>query len=184
LGSIAMIFYHFTFLKTTDPRGGFMRREDGSPIWFDGDTRSAPEPTRLIPAPEGLTPEPGNGTGWGSIEIPEAPEVVWLTRDPRTVPDENSLIFRITVKLPSTDRRLINFPKWRDRHGLMPDMPPSLRRLTKDWWGYAGTIPLSRIDNIELLLHQIMPWYDDRAPDERVEDFCQRRLISMARAGR
>jgi hypothetical protein len=71
----AMILYHFTPLKTDNPRGGFMRREDGSPIWFPGDTRPAPALERLMPAPEGLTPEPGNGTGWGSAKFPERPRL-------------------------------------------------------------------------------------------------------------
>ena len=48
-----MLFYHFTPLKTTDLRGGFMRREDGSPIWFEGNTRPLPaEGLRLVPSAE------------------------------------------------------------------------------------------------------------------------------------
>lgn len=165
-----MILYHFTFLKTDDPRGGFMRREDGSPIWAPGAEQTDYEGPPM-PAPVGLTPEPGNGTGWGSCEIPGAPEVVWLTGDPRTVPCEDSHIFRVTVKIHSTDRKLISWPKWRNRRlGHLPwfsvAIPSSVRRLTQDWWGYAGTIPLSRIVNIELLLHQQVPWYDDADVDE------------------
>jgi hypothetical protein len=128
-----MILYHFAFLRTSDPRGGFMRWE-------------ADNLKEMTPAPEGLTPAPGNGTGWGECEIPGAPEVVWLTTSPLTVPAENSHIFRITAKIPATDRKLINWPRWVDRH--LPrwyDAMPLLRQLTRNWWGYAGTIALSAL---------------------------------------
>jgi hypothetical protein len=164
-----MILYHFTFLKTLCPRGGFMRRQDGSPVYCPGDgvrDEGDDDTIDLSPAPEGLTPSPGEG--WGSTRlhrvIPDAPEVVWLTGDPRTVPSENSFIFRVTVKIPSTDRKLINWPKWRDRH--IPDLTtPFLRSLSKSWWGYAGAIPLSRIVGIELLENQATPWYVEGVHD-------------------
>src|SRR5712672_3244373 len=107
-----MILYHFTPLKTLCRRGGFIRREDGSPVWFPGDTRDksgGDDDMFLKPAPEGLTPSPGEG--WGALGVPDAPEVVWLTSDPKTVPYKNSHISRVTVKIPSADRRLINWPK-------------------------------------------------------------------------
>jgi hypothetical protein len=155
-----MILYHFTPLKTANPRGGAMRREDGSPVWFPGDTRSTEGEglVEIMLAPEGLTPEPGNGTGWGALNIPGAPEVVWLTGNPRTVSSPNGSIVRITVKILQADRRLINWRKWRSHHmpGFDPELP--LKGMDRDWWGYAGTIPLSRIVGIEYLRDQKTLW--------------------------
>jgi hypothetical protein len=144
-----MIFYHFTFLKVVEGSRLFMR-----PAGKECDM------INFQPAPEGLTPSPGQA--WGSCglqdKIPGAPEVVWLTTDATTVPDENSHIWKCTLKIRSSDRKLINWPKWRDRHFPMPDVT---RQFDRHWWGYAGSIPLSRIINIELLKHQKTPWYTD-----------------------
>ena len=140
-----MILYHFTFLKVVEGARLFMRpvSEDGEEITYE-------------PAPEGLTPAPGQA--WGSCNLqhkfPDAPEVVWLTTNPTTVPDENSFIWKCTVKIPSSDRKLINWPRWRDRHIPPGVFPP----IDAAWWGYAGTIPLDRIVSIELLKDQNMPW--------------------------
>jgi hypothetical protein len=144
-----MIFYHFTFLKVVEGCRLFMRpgepAEDGL-IPYD-------------PAPEGLTPEPG--MAWGALglqhKVPNAPAVVWLTTDPATVPAENITIWKCTIKIPSTDQKLINWPKWRARH-LPYLVSPAV---DKAWWGYAGTIPLDRIAAIEPLPDQKPPWHMD-----------------------
>jgi hypothetical protein len=150
-----MIFYHFTFLKVVEGGRLFMRHagEEGDMINFE-------------PAPEGLTPSPGQA--WGSCNLqhafPNAPEVVWLTTSPATVPYENGFIWKCTVKIPSTDRKLINWPKWRDRNfppEALACFPLGAIEISRHWWGYAGTIPLDRIVNIELLQHQKTPWYTD-----------------------
>jgi hypothetical protein len=85
------------------------------------------------------------------------------------------------VKIPSGDRKLINWPKWRDRHQPWFAYPPNVRRLTKDWWGYAGTIPLTRIVNTELLLHQATPWYDDADCEDTDAGECRQRLEELTR---
>jgi hypothetical protein len=55
-----------------------------------------------------LDSRPGLARDRPASWIPTAPDVVWLTTDKRTVPSENDHIFRVTVKIHSTDRKLLN----------------------------------------------------------------------------
>jgi hypothetical protein len=81
-----------------------------------------------------------------------APNVVWLTTDRRTAASENAHIFGDTVKIPSTDRKLL----WRAHHCPWVPFDP----ICNTWWGYAGIIPRTRITNITFLKQQ--PWHGGR----------------------
>ena len=157
-----MILYHFTpLIDTNHPRGGFMRRLDGSPIWQP----DKPEPDKFMTAPKGLIP--AGGRGWGDWQLEDGPEIVWLSTDPATVTpeaeDRHLLTWvRLTVRIASTDRCLINFDRWCRRNGFYVPRKSD----TKDWWGYADTIPDDWIVDAEILCpccHQ-PPWigyYDE-----------------------
>jgi hypothetical protein len=73
-----MIFQHFAQPFTDDPRGGFMRPADRPPLQF------RPTDLEAIPAPEGLSPDPGS-CSWGECNILGGPGVSvrlgWLPRE-------------------------------------------------------------------------------------------------------
>jgi hypothetical protein len=144
-----MILYHFTTIKLIRPD-------------------MTPGPA-VIP-PEGLVGGKAEGQAGGVFDTVG----VWLTTDP--VPgqsDPGSNCVRITVKIPTTDRKLTRFA----RHP-MADLVASLgeafsplaadlsaisaadalTRMRRDWWFYWGAIRPTRWVDIEILNGQC-PWW-------------------------
>jgi hypothetical protein len=71
---------------------------------------------------------------------------------PARFPDHRAV--RITVRIPSSDRKLRHWPAWGKKR-LRPDWYRTLSRTgggkEKTWWLYWGVIPPERFDAIELL---------------------------------
>jgi hypothetical protein len=86
--------------------------------------------------------------------------VVWLTTSDETKPAEapNIMRLRLTVRLPSGDRRLRAFAKWFGRlPAVMPD--GAHRKACAHWWIYRGTIPAAQIVAAETLMGEL-PWWE------------------------
>lgn len=92
------------------------------------------------------------------------PSVVWLTSDPLPPKPITDLWrggeIRITVVIPSSDRKLVRFEKYVRRHGgrldpsRYPGVSPSqLADSFKSTYIYFGEIPLSRIRVVERSPH-------------------------------
>lgn len=128
-----MILFHFTTVE--------LLRPDMTP----GDA--------IIP-PEGLVTS--KAEVW-------APAAVWLTTDQqpgRPAPATNCV--RITVKIPSTDRRLIRWSRLQASR-LVTAIPADFsvdlwERARRDWWLYRGHVPPERWAAIEIIRNQ-QPWW-------------------------
>jgi hypothetical protein len=145
-----VLLYHFAPLKSAEPEFQFMRKVE-----------KISDEIRFEPAPEGLVPRPN--AGWGALHlrhrgVPLAPDVVWLTTDPSTVLAPNHMTFRICVKISSTDRKLIKWSHWTARKRVEIPIPDGCRQFVESWYGYAGTIALDRVENIEFLPDQAAAW--------------------------
>ena len=123
-----------------------------------------------------LTLEPRYADG---LEGRGMPKVVWLTTDPDpggpAKPNTNGGNYcfpRIKLVIPTADRRLRHWPKWRKRHvgaQLRSEMiamfikeghdPAAIEQKQEAWWMYFGSIPGSRIKAIDMM-YDTSPWWE------------------------
>ena len=68
------------------------------------------------------------------------------------------MTFRICVKISSTHRKLIKFSRWVARNGVNIPIPDGCRNSVERCYGYAGPIPLDRVEKIEFLPDQAAAW--------------------------
>lgn len=114
------------------------------------------------PRPEGLT--------LGRVQMslgpePEIGNAQWLTTDPDAGAVGGTCV-RLTVRIPSSDPRLVRWHRWaRRQYGpdglaqVLGKVPPDAAgRVARSWWLYWGAIPLDRFANIEIL-EGVRPWW-------------------------
>jgi hypothetical protein len=95
------------------------------------------------------------------LRSPPMPACVWLTSDP-DMPDDFCTRHgvRISVVIPSADRRLVHWPKYIRKHdaGLEAataaavaagDIPAAARRMASQFWLYFGVVEPDRFRAIE-----------------------------------
>jgi hypothetical protein len=97
---------------------------------------------------------------------------VWLTSDPDPGGGGPHRCLRIKVVVPSTDRKLVNWHKWARREygadgfarslAAVPIGADEMRRRTRSWWMYWGTIPPGRFVDAEFI--EGRPWWLVDAP--------------------
>jgi hypothetical protein len=84
------------------------------------------------------------------------PEAVWLTSNPEhTVASMSSYDeVRLTVVIPSTDKRLVRWYKWVRKH--CPHLVEIMEKTSREnnlgaegWYLYLGPVPLGRIRAVE-----------------------------------
>ena len=83
------------------------------------------------------------------------PPSVWLTSDP-DMPDDFCTV-RISVVIPSTDRRLVHWPKYIRKHDASifetqcraPYTPAFAQRAAAQFYVYFGPVTLDRIRKVE-----------------------------------
>jgi hypothetical protein len=139
-----VLLYHFTTV--------WFLRPDGTPG------------PGIIP-PEGLIGGKGVGQGGEILKT----EGVWLTADPVPGQAAHGNCVRITVKIPTTDRKLVRYrrcaPVFEDLlrrdHGW--DHPTigveeAITRVRRDWWLYFGAISPECWVAIDILDRQC-PWW-------------------------
>jgi hypothetical protein len=99
--------------------------------------------------PEGLVPSAAEA--W-------TPAAVWLTTDKEPGRAAAASCLRVTVVIPTTDRKLIQFSRLKASR-LMTDLPPDfLKRARRDWWLYRGNVLPERCASIEIIRGQ-QPWW-------------------------
>jgi hypothetical protein len=103
----------------------------------------------------GLKPSPDDEGAYSRLlRAPLAP-VVWLTRNPEIAPGHSSFRqLRLTVTIPSTDRRLKNWEDYVRRHACDYDYylaTPRPSREADHWFVYFGTIPPHRITGLDFI---------------------------------
>jgi hypothetical protein len=85
------------------------------------------------------------------------PDAVWLTTDTEeTWRVDRKSEYRITVVIPSTDKKLVRWDRWMRKHHP-PDIAERLlaacaqmgNSAWKNYWLYLGPVPLSRFRAIE-----------------------------------
>lgn len=147
-----MIFYHFMCPRI------FWGDEWKS--GYDPETGMLSAPTRDLVPSNAQYDHDGLPAQW---RIP----VVWLTTSTETKPAEHPQILRLllTVRLPSTDRRLCGYAKWwgREHFHLVP--PQQLKKQVAHWWVYRGIIPASRMVDAKLIMGQ-RPWWEEFSASE------------------
>lgn len=110
-----------------------------------------------------------------------AANAVWLTTDPevqlRANLDGPQGLFRIKLRVPSSDRKLKHWHKWARReygndfferffadlsvrHNVSADVA---RRKTRAWWMYWGIIPPEWFVQVEFV--KGLPWWEIRGPN-------------------
>src|SRR5262249_29584163 len=105
---------------------------------------------------EGLKPAADQG------EWPPPPPfdpVVWLTSEPECTFFEPIPEVRITVAIPSNDRRLVRWETWLRKHGAQKVIAASYEAMNNGWnngawrafYCYFGTVGLNRIRRVEYI---------------------------------
>ena len=123
-----MILYHFTTI---------------------GLIRPDMTPGKAIMPPEGLVASPAES--W-------APAAVWLTVDKQPGRASITNCVRITVVIPSSDRKLIRWSRL-PASRMMTDLPPGIQeRARRDWWLYRGNVLPERWTDLEII-HSQQPWW-------------------------
>jgi len=122
-----MQLYHFTDLWSLDEGGTILR--------------------------EGLRPAADQGE-W---PLPPFEPVVWLTSEAECTFFEAPPEVRITVVIPSTDRRLARWETWLRKHGEQKVIAACYKAMSNGWsngawrsfYCYFGTVGLNRIRRVE-----------------------------------
>jgi hypothetical protein len=160
-----MILYHYTRLQTVVPD---LKKQ------IAGVTETGGLNVQLNPPALKATKD------WFEGARPSPGKVVWLTGEPdAAIPLKSDchpmdITVRLTLKLSSTDTRLVNWNKWQDRHwpedvvqnvrgvpgyaealGMAPN---EMEHRAAKWWFYRGVIQPKRITNIAILRGEV-PWF-------------------------
>jgi hypothetical protein len=142
-----MRLYHFTGLRALVGDAGLAVIRPGV---IDLATVAAPD--SIIAA--GL--KPFRSADYDRFLSSPLPPCVWLTNDPDMAPIFSSFKgFRVTVLIPSIDRRLVHWPKYFLRHAgrtwretiQASDLPDAEQRTTESFYVYFGEI--TRIAAVE-----------------------------------
>lgn len=134
-----MILYHFTSLAA---------------LAGDDSSVAAATPGSILAA--GILP--AKADDYDEMLRAPLPPCVWLTSDP-DMPDDfrTQHGVRISVVIPSTDRRLVHWPKYIRKQdvGMMEaamaaaDFPAVAKRAGKNFYVYFGAVELDRLRKIE-----------------------------------
>ena len=154
-----MRLYHFTGLRALIGDAGLAVIQPGGV-----DIRTVAAPGSIIA--DGL--KPYKEDSYDHLLRSPLPPCVWLTSDPDTGlirvmgnPFSSHVGFRVTVLIPSINRRLAHWPKYFRKHGWLTlsealqlaNVPEAVRRANTTFYVYFGTITritaVSRLDELE-----------------------------------
>jgi hypothetical protein len=82
---------------------------------------------------------------------------------------------RITVRIPSTDRHLVNWRKWSRKRRIDASWYDTLDRsgggMADTWWVYFGDIPAERFQSVEVLRESDRPVGSDNAIQQQIDEW-------------